>query len=268
MKHLISLIPGFILAPFSRYFARYSYQNKLDGAIMGVGYAIIFAALFSNPAWNHLTFYTLGPGAAIVLWSMFCPSSSGMSVVIFIIIQIGMFGLAAVYVTISLITAAASSPSYKPSATKATVVVTQCTVAFFFIHIIRKRIPLFDLPGQMAQSGGSMLLLSQYWAPVRLLPGDFLIHVVAFIYIALAIGLLVSFFLVPATSGSAARKMLGTLLGSVGNMYRSVGDVYEAVQHIENTDTVKEGNLDGVAECLEDKVTPIYELDLMAGNSK
>ena len=124
MKHLISLIPGFILAPFSRYFARYSYQNKLDGAIMGVGYAIIFAALFSNPAWNHLKFYTLGPGAAIVLLSMFCPSSSGMSVVIFIIIQIGMFGLAAVYVTISLITAAASSPSYKPSATKATVVVT------------------------------------------------------------------------------------------------------------------------------------------------
>jgi hypothetical protein len=91
----------------------------LEGTRIVLGSLILFAAFFIPVEWRALEYNAyLGPGFVVVLYVRLCPTSSGESVLLSVLLALGTLVVTAGFSFVLFITSAALPSSFEPSTTK------------------------------------------------------------------------------------------------------------------------------------------------------
>jgi len=249
------------------YFKSFSESNIRDGLIVGVGLGILLLCTYFPKEWIALTLAVvgLGPNIAVLFFGAFAPTSGGVASYCTVVIVVSMI-LTAVGYPIVLFVTVAAVPDLEPGTKKAVVEITLMAIVVFFYHILRKRIPPLDAPAKMAQVLIACFMLLSYWVPTKGLPWVAIWHIIVFIMMSMAMGLLLTWIIIPTPTGKVARGVFALLLMKVSALSKATSallqkPVDQRTGRFEAAGDAEDGKYMGIAKGLEADMIELYSMD-------
>lgn len=265
---------------------------------MALGVIIIGSIVFQDSVESAFA-RSMPPALSLVAFAAFCPPFSGFSTLLYPLLLVALILSWLVYYIILYITYAIIGPDFSPSPEKGVTLVIVATITVAILHLMRVRLPILDVPGNLAQVLPCTFI---FIPPVYYSSQEPQVksqwHLIVLFYIPAIIGTLLSMFIIPHPAGQTVLKLLGKFLNTTAELQNSVtetlllAEVDEKTGKIEtttaaaaaaapletttlspdaleagkymNNNGMHEGKYVGIAAELEPVVIPAQNLDIQA----